>query len=291
FKWIKGHSGSIGNDGADKLAGKGAEKDEIDQIDLSVDPKWDLSGADLGAMTQALAYRAYMERAKVQARPKTTVMLNTIRAALKEIMRRSPSDALIWKALWHKDFTRKERDFFFFIVHGTYKIGAYWNNIPTMNHRAICQKCGVTEDMEHILVNCDTPGQKEVWRLTELFWRQKLPSRWIKPSIGSIAGCALIHFSDQEGKSKPGADRLYRMLIAMSARLIWKLRCERVIRTEEDHSVREIQNRWRKEVDVRLRMDRAMTHPRFEKQALSTNAVLRTWSRTIMNEENLPDSG
>lgn len=232
---------------------------------------------------------AVMERMKVPKRNKTDIMLERIRETLKEIEDRSPSDAVIWRAIWHKDFTRAERDFFFFIVHGAYKIGAYWNNIPTMNHRAMCQACGVTEDMEHILVECDAPGQKELWRLTELFWRQKHP-RWVIPSIGSNTGCALIHFLDPRRKPVPGADRLYRMLMASSARLIWKLRCERVIRTGEDHSLPEIQNRWKKEVEDRLKMDRAMTHPRFEKQALSTSAVQRTWSRTIENEKDLPES-
>lgn len=208
---------------------------------------------------------------------------------MKELTGRYPSDKLIFKAIWHKDYTRSERDFLYFLINDAYKVGPYWNNIPTMEHRATCHVCEVTEDMEHILLDCDAPGSKEIWRLTKTLWLQK-HRQWVKPTLPSIIGTALMTFKKPNGDPDRGADRLWRILITLSAHLVWKIRCERIIQCDEDHSIQEIQNRWKKTVNDRLRMDRAMTHPRFETKALSPRAVERTWSRIIQDEDLLPEN-
>jgi ribonuclease HI len=57
FKWIKGHSGHKRNDGADRMANLGAQKDHPDEIDLVVQPHCRITGAKLSKLTQSLAYK------------------------------------------------------------------------------------------------------------------------------------------------------------------------------------------------------------------------------------------
>lgn len=42
FKWIKGHSGNLGNEESDALAKRGADKDPPDEIDLTIPPEFDI---------------------------------------------------------------------------------------------------------------------------------------------------------------------------------------------------------------------------------------------------------
>lgn len=287
FRWTKGHNGEVGNEGADNEANKGALKNRPDHIDLKVHPKWNLSGASLQNMTQARAYRALMKRKGHETRRQTRTMMEWVREGTQEHTGRAPSNKHILQAVWHKDYTRAERDFLFYMMNAAYKIGPYWANIPNLEERSRCTTCGEIEDMRHILTECRAPGQNEVWRLTKLLWLQK-HQRWVQPSIGTILGSSLMKFKKANGKEDRGANRLWRILNGLSAHLIWKLRCERVIQTGRDYSRREIQNRWKTTVENRLRMDRAVTHPRFGAKALSPLTVKRTWSRVIQDEDTLP---
>jgi hypothetical protein len=71
----------------------------------------------------------------------------------------TPTAKTIWKSIRNKDITRHIRTFLWKSLHGAHKIGKYWEHIPECEEWATCQHCGVTEDLEHILLHCTLPGQ------------------------------------------------------------------------------------------------------------------------------------
>jgi ribonuclease HI len=113
--------------------------------------------------------------------------------------------------------------------------------------------------------------------------------------LGVITGCGMARFSNKTGQCKPGAERLYRILMSESAHLIWKIQYERIIqRNEKDqwHTIKENRNRWLDldALNKRLVLDKATTSKRYEKRALTTKIVLATWSGTPQDELSLPDN-
>lgn len=145
--------------------------------------------------------------------------------------------------------------------------------------------------MEHILIDCDAPGCKEIWTLAQKLWLMK-NHQWPEISLGLILGCGTAEFHDSDNKRNTGLERLYRIIISESAFLIWKLRCERVIQlgTEENtwHSELEIQSRWIAVINQRLKLDQAMTNHKYTKKTLPRKLVLATWNGTLKNRQDLP---
>ena len=62
FQWVKGHNGDEGNEGSDALAKEGADKAEPDPLNLDIPKEFDLQGAKLATLTQALAYKGIKEK-------------------------------------------------------------------------------------------------------------------------------------------------------------------------------------------------------------------------------------
>ncbi|KAJ3846661.1 hypothetical protein EV368DRAFT_52472, partial [Lentinula lateritia] len=115
--------------------------------------------------------------------------------------------------------------------------------------------------MEHILVDCQAPGQGEVWKLTKNLWT-KSGECWRNIEFGNILSCGLADFEDPKGKRNLGTSRLFRILISESAYLIWKLRCERVI-GEKTINITQITNQWRWSIESRLNLDCLLTSKKF----------------------------
>ncbi|KAJ7165280.1 hypothetical protein C8R46DRAFT_1163679 [Mycena filopes] len=235
LKWVKGHNGHERNEGADKKPEEGANKQTHDEVPLTIPPVLKVTGAKLSAMTQSLAYKVIREKkmkAKLKKREHTKVTIEKIKAEVEDTFGFIPTEAKIWKSS------------------------------PEQKEHSNCAHCGKVDSMEHILSQCEIPGQKEVWDLAKRLWAKRNPD-WPWPGIGVILGVGLASFKDADGKIKPGDARLYRILIAESAYLIWKLRGERIMQ----HNGRapteiEIHNCWVKTMNVRLKMDCDMTNCR-----------------------------
>jgi hypothetical protein len=293
FTYMKHHYDDPGIKGARKLAIDGTVKQTQDALDLEPRQNFNLTGAQLSTISQAVAYNGIRMLAKEKLRLATIINLDITRHAVKALSGTSPTNATIWHSIRNKDITRIIRVFLWKILHKTHKCGDYWFNIPTFEHRAMCHFCGTTDSMEHILTECEAPGQNEVWALAKTLWLKKHNSWPQILNVGSIVGCGLANFKASSGKYKPGTNRLYRILLSESAYLIWKIRCERVLERpdcEHWHSSIEIQNRWLHTMNRRLEHDCAMTGQQYGKKALKKEIVLQTWSGTLRDEQSLPEN-
>ncbi|KAF5320843.1 hypothetical protein D9619_000262 [Psilocybe cf. subviscida] len=291
---VKGHSGNAGNDGADEMARLGAQKHETDAVDLSTPRELQLEGAQLAGLTQAQLYKGIREKREHHLTPRrtTTSWLDITRWAANDRWGTLPTDSTIWHSIRDHNIDRKIRAFMYKSIHGTHRIGTYWDHVPQHEHRARCTTCAGTEDLEHILTICPNYGQETIWRLAlDLLRLKGLDIDGL--TIGDILSAPLASFKLQNGKPDTALNRLYTIIITESMYLIWLLRCEWRIDRNEDpeklHSQQEITSRWHFRINRRLRIDQTMARKRTHKwKKITKNLVLRTWQGILNNEENLP---
>jgi len=286
---FKKETGQIGSKNAKVLANAG---EQCDALDLNPNRHFNLTGAQLSLISQATAYRGLRERGQVASRLSTIINLDITRHAVNDLTGHMPTDAQMWHSIRSKDITRTIRVFLWKVLHKTQKCGDYWLNIPTFEHRGTCFECGVEDSITHILTECSTPGQSEIWNLAKKVWLKKHDSWPTIKGLGLIVGCCMAKFHNEKSQRKFGAERLYRILMTESAHLIWRIRCERVLeRSDRDqwHTAKEISNRWQSTLNKRLALDQAMTSRKYGSKAIKAKTVLHTWSGILQNEQSLPD--
>ncbi|KAF8868992.1 RnaseH-domain-containing protein [Infundibulicybe gibba] len=295
FQKVKGHSGDVGNDGADAEAAIGARKTTEDQLDLTIPDEWNLTGAKLTTMTQSLLYKGIGEYNKnaTKQRRATNINLERIRCTIKDTWDFLPTDNKIWASQRRKEISKNVRAYLWKATDGAYRCGSYWNNIPGYEQRAICPICMVEESMEHILTDCRASGQKTLWALAKVVWENK-GHKWPKPEFGTLLGCGLAAFTN-DGKRDQGANRLFVILISKTTHLIWKTRCEWRIGREEDrdrlHTQSELENKWKHTINRRLKLDCLIADARrYGSKATPHHTVCNTWKRVLLNEGNLPEN-
>ncbi|KAJ7131490.1 ribonuclease H-like protein [Mycena crocata] len=251
-----------------------------------------LSGASLSKLTQARAYRGIKELRKTARRKTTDANIKLVQDAIKNQYKRVPTAATIWKSLRHKDVTRQIRTFLWKSVHGAHRIGKFWENIPECEERAVCTHCETTESLEHILLECPSPGQTQIWALAKEFWAKK-HEYWPDLSMGSLLGSGLAIFVDEKRRPMIPTARLYHIVITESLYLIWKLRCECVIEHDgKPPTESEVHNRWVHTMNERLAFDQSLTDKlRFRRQyQVPPDLVLETWRGTLKDEKDLPEN-
>lgn len=240
-----------------------------------------------------MAVAEIRRRNKPPIRQKAYINTERIRLGVKDITGILHTDKDIWESFRNKDMSRQQRALYYKNAHDAHKIGEYWKNIPNYEWRQDCPHCETQESKDHIYIECDAPGREIIWQLAEKLLRMKTPN-WPQICYGTVFGSNLITIKDGKGKKDRGATRLYRIIMAESKHLIWKIRCERRISKGDDpeqhHSEKEIHNRWLHQVNLRLQLDQAMTNARkYGPKALSKKKVTETWSGTLLNGEDLPD--
>ncbi|KAJ8089863.1 hypothetical protein PM082_018440 [Marasmius tenuissimus] len=231
----------------------------------------------LAGMTQSKAYEAVKElRAKKRkVRQRTKAMIDLAKAQIEETFGETPSEPKIWKTMRSKDFMRKSGQFLWFTAHDAYMVGTQWlreSFNDTLKERAYCELCnGKIDSMQRILTECDSPGQEIIWDKVKALWEKTESIEWMRPGVGTIIGAGVAKIKDRtSGKDMKGDARLWKILIEESAYLLWRMRCERVIRNKnEPFTEAEVSNRWEKMMNERLQLDRRLTNKRFERKALS----------------------
>lgn len=279
---VKGHAGIRGNEEADRLANEGARKTTPDNIRTEIPEGYDIPGAKLVKLTQAVAYRGIIERYPVPDRKGTTAHLDATRWAAKERVGEFPTDKQIWLSLRDKDLSKQVRNFLWRAMHNAYKIGKYWENIKDYEHRAECPRCRVTETLEHILTECEASGQETIWRFVrDLCEKRGLPFQ--KPSLGDQLGCAITRIARKGDK---GERRFMKIVYSEATYTTWIIRCEwRISRKSDPENTpteKEILCRIKAAITKRIKLDCLATDSeRFGKKAYEPRIIKDTWSNLI----------
>ncbi|KAF8869765.1 hypothetical protein CPB85DRAFT_1262026 [Mucidula mucida] len=182
-----------------------AEK-AVPKLDLTVPPRLDQNGVKLCKLTQKSAYQMVKTTKKPAERRQTLMNLNVTRWAAHSLNGELPTDEQIWRALKLRNLTKKISNFFWRIMHGAYKVGEYWECIPNYEHRGICPHCKVPETMEHILLECQVPGQGIIWPLARKILEKKNVEWPVRMNVGTILACATIKLEMEGGKPRTGAN-------------------------------------------------------------------------------------
>ncbi|KAH9848056.1 hypothetical protein C2E23DRAFT_732043 [Lenzites betulinus] len=292
FRWVKGHAGDEGNEGADRLAKEGAKMPTRLGPEDKIDTQYLKNGVALQTLTQSLAYRGICDQKRAPIRATTARNVEMVMCSLQEQGCELESVEAVWTELWKNAIRKQPRDFLWKALHGALRIGRYWAHIPGYEERGMCRRCGVAEDLEHILVSCDAAGRQCVWDLTQLLLRAK-DIHIANISLGLALGAHARVLRKADGTLDSTRTRAARIVMSESAYLIWTLRCERVISWADEpgreHSVSEIRNKWQGALTRRLRMDQANARragPRKKKQKVAS--IERTWGGMIRNVADLP---
>jgi hypothetical protein len=247
----------------------------------------------LSKISQALIYRILISQKKHPKEITCDINISRIKTDMGLNQNYIPKTPLIWKNLLQtKNIYQTQREFLYKTIKGGQLIGHKWLHSPNLAHRAMCLTCDNVEDMEHILLKCNAPGQDLIWQAISQIWEEKT-GNWLRPSYGEILGCASVKITSHNDKINIGQMRLYQILISEGAYLIWILRCKRVIEFENNPNKwptrNQVLNSLKHRLNLRLRIDCLHTNKaRFDRKAIRQSLVKKTWCGTLINKQDLP---
>lgn len=292
FRWVKGHDMVEGNEGADVLAKLGADREE--PMTLPPAPREYLRvGMALSGLTQKMAYQGVRAELRKEDRQATRHMVDRVLASILHAYGTAKTETALWNGIRHKDVARSMRDFWWKATHDALRIGRFWENIPGYEERALCGACATEESLEHIILECDVPGQRLIWKLVgQLLQKKAIPE--VQWNLGAVLGATLAPFP-RDGDRPPtaGQRRLFKIVVTEATHMIWKLRCTRVIEHGNDPekwlTEDALRAKWLAALNRRLAMDQALTSKRLGSKGVDRAVVLDTWAGLLVDEHDLPD--
>ncbi len=280
LRWIKGHSGSQGNDGADALAKNAVRTKSV--VEMPRAPtKFVSEGAAMIAMTQKLAYKFVRRSDPSDGRETTRANVSRAREAMRELTKERVSEPMLWLAIWKMDVDRPVRAFWWKLMHGAHRVGKYWKHISGYEERAVCGFCGALESMEHILWTCGSPWRMALWaEVIELLTKRGIKVDQLE--FGNVLAVGILVIPKDDGTTPPRADeRLTRILLTEMLYMTWVLRCEWTIEREGDQdrmfTIPEVLNRWYWRINRRLKVDVLTARRAKKKDPTQKDVVLETW--------------
>ncbi|KAJ6503810.1 hypothetical protein C8R45DRAFT_818102 [Mycena sanguinolenta] len=99
--------------------------------------------------------------------------LDRIRCCIEEESGYIPEDKDIWMSIRSTVIQRVTRNFLWKCIHDIFPIGHFWNHIENSEILGQCPHCKVDETMEHIMLDCASPGQHQIWMLCAKLWELK----------------------------------------------------------------------------------------------------------------------
>ena len=138
------------------------------------------------------------------------------KSTLEDLNGAPPKDESIWKSPKHPDIRQPIQNFFFKTLHGTLRVSDFWRGIPN------CR--GITESIEHIILDCPSGPSEIIWHLAKLTWPTSL-REWPEIHLGTVLGCGSILLPAQcdNQHTDRGHTCFLQILISESAHLIWVL--------------------------------------------------------------------
>ena len=114
---MRGHSRIQGNEESDNLARAGAEKQIHDELDLSVPDKFNIQGAKLKTISQALMYKGIMEK---KDRPTRELSSKNVRETVRvigKVNRTQETEGTVWLDLKNSAIRHRVQQFLFKMMH------------------------------------------------------------------------------------------------------------------------------------------------------------------------------
>ncbi|KAJ7468323.1 hypothetical protein B0H11DRAFT_1644787, partial [Mycena galericulata] len=140
----------------------------------AVDTQPDLMFSNPGILLKRGSQRLFTEVIKLlrekPTRTSTSTNLDRIRCCVADAFGYEPTDMAIWTSIRSKNIARLTRNFLWKALHNTFHVGLFWDNVPNLEILAQCTACRVPESLEHIMLDCEAPGQQQIWQLVEKLW-------------------------------------------------------------------------------------------------------------------------
>jgi len=196
-------------------------------------------GARLAKLNQNTAYKlALEENMKSPGGIITKVNMKLIKKDMEEEWEMKLTETNIWESL-EKIEQPEIAQFIWKLIHGRIKCGKFFRFIPEWTDKEFC-RCGETESMKHILIECKESGQEDLWEMIANLWKTKMKTTFRKPKIGTIMALGAIKMR----KGEQQKSNIYSTIIAITSWTIWKNRNKRIFEGEMETKDKQIET-WK----------------------------------------------